>query len=122
MKYFIIKEISSNLRKNQTKEEKILWKYLRNKQIRWERFLRQHPIFIYKENNWTKRFCIPDFYNHKNKLIIEVDWGIHNLTKEYDNIKDEILINNWFKIIRIKNHEVNTNIKLVLKKIENELI
>ena len=78
-----ILDTARNLRKNQTKEEKIMWNLLRNRQLTGLKFRRQHPV---------SRF-IADFYCHKIKLVIELDGGYHENkdVKIYDEArKDEI--------------------------------
>ncbi len=71
---------------------------------------RQFPINKY----------IADFYCHENKLIIEIDWWIHNTNeqKEIDNERTKTLEKLWYKVIRFKNKEVFDNIEQSLKKIE----
>jgi very-short-patch-repair endonuclease len=44
MKYYKIKNIARNLRKEPTLAESILWRHLSNKKMDGRRFLRQHPI------------------------------------------------------------------------------
>src|SRR3989344_5056355 len=56
------------LRSNQTKEEKILWNKLRNRQVYGVKFRRQQPIGNY----------IVDFVSFEEKIIIELDGGYHN--------------------------------------------
>ncbi len=118
----IIKETASNLRNNMTISEVILWNYLKNSSL-WVKFLRQKPVYVYTENSWLDRYIIPDFYCHERKVVIEVDWSIHNLKEIYnlDLHKEELLKNLWFKIIRITNTEIDTDIKNVLLKIKNNL-
>lgn len=115
-----IKQLSRKLRKNDTEAEKFLWQYIKNKQIDGHRFLRQKPIFAYKEEGWRDRFFIADFYNHSNKLIIELDGEIHQKkkVKEYDKMREEILFWNSYTIIRFSNDEVLRDIAFVLKKIK----
>lgn len=69
-------EKATQLRKNMTSAEKMLWERLKNKQVLNYKFRRQHPLANF----------IADFYCHKAKLIIEVDGGIHETAeqKEYD--------------------------------------
>lgn len=55
------------LRNKMTEAETILWEKLKGKQVHGLRFRRQHPINIY----------IVDFYCHSQKLVIELDGGIH---------------------------------------------
>ena len=69
--------LAKELRKNSTKAEQELWKYLKNKQINGFYFRRQHPIH---------RF-IADFFCYKAKLVIELDGRVHEeiTVKESDN-------------------------------------
>lgn len=117
-----IKEIAKSLRNNMTESETILWNTLKQKKI-WTIFLRQKPIYVYTESNWFKRFIIPDFYNHEHKLIIEVDWNIHNLKEIYslDLYKEKLLRNMGYNIIRIKNEDIKNNLTLIIKKLKIQL-
>jgi len=114
----IIKETARKLRQNMTEAEKILWKEIRAKNL-WMKFYRQRPIKVMTENSWFDRYVIPDFYSPDNKIIIEIDWSIHNLKEIYelDLEKEKLLINLWFKVIRFKNEEIYENLDLVLQKI-----
>ena len=118
-----IKEFARYLRRRETKAEKKLWSYLRNKKLDWYKFYRQKPIFVYKEDTWKDRFIIADFYCHKKRLIIEVDGGIHleKRVKDYDKLKEYLLKERWYKILRIKNKEIYENIEEVLKKIREKM-
>lgn len=113
----IIKEAARDLRKNMTESEKKLWKELQFRKTKYK-FLRQKPIYLYTENSWLDRYVIPDFCCLELKLIIEVDWNIHNLKEIYelDIEKEKLLIQKWFKIIRITNQEIEKNISSSLKK------
>ena len=98
------------LRKNMTEAEQKLWEILRNKKMLEYRFKPQHPIDIF----------IADFYCHALKLVIEVDGGIHkNIDqREYDIGREEEL-NNWgIKVIRFSNDEIENDINIVKKEIE----
>ncbi len=114
-----IKKASRNLRQNMTESEIILWSFIRWWKI-WAKFMRQHPIYVFTENNWLDRYIIPDFYCHESKLIIEIDWSIHNIKEVYelDKVKENILKNMWFNIIRIKNLDIKTNINNVIQSIK----
>src|SRR6186997_624728 len=59
------------LRQNETKAEKILWQFIRNRRLKDKKFRRQHAIAGY----------VLDFYCHECKLGIELDGKIH-LKKE----------------------------------------
>lgn len=118
----IIKEASRNLRKNMTYAEIILWNQIKWWKL-WVKFLRQKPIYVYTDFNWLDRYIIADFYCHDKKIILEIDWSIHNLKEIYelDIYKENLLINMWFKIIRIKNVEIKNNIFNVIKEIKKYL-
>ena len=98
-----------------------LWKRKKNSEL--IKFLRQKPVFVFTENNWLDRYIIPDFYCFDEKLILEIDWSIHNLKEIYklDLYKEELLKNMWFKIIRIKNEEIKINVYKVIEKIKNTI-
>ena len=115
----VIIEVSRKLRKNMTEAEKILWEEIRKKKILWKIFYKQKLIFVYKEDYWLDRYVIPDFVNMEDKIIIELNWGIHNLKEIYelDKIKEKLLENLWFIILRFKNDEVLNSKKIVLEKI-----
>lgn len=114
----IIKIACRNLRKNMTKSEVILWDNLKTWKI-WKKFYRQKPIFVFKENSWLDRYIIADFYSPENKLVIEIDWSIHEIEEIYnlDKEKEELLKNRWFKVIRFENEEVFEGIESVIERI-----
>jgi len=118
MKYYEIKKLASRLRRNQTPSEKLLWSSIRNRQLYGRKFNRQHPI-IYESNKNEHFFFIPDFYCDKEKLIIEVDGGIHINQTERDKHRDEILKDNGYKVLRINNIEL-LDIEEVLMRIAQE--
>lgn len=118
-----LKEVARDLRKNMTPSEKKLWIYIRKWQL-WEMVLRQKVFYVYTEDSWQERFIIPDFYIAKKKLIIEVDWWIHKLSQvlKLDKIKEKLILQRWFQIIRFTNEEIQTDIKKVILTIKNTLI
>jgi len=108
------------MRKNPTKAEKIFWGKVRNKRFEGEKFYRQ---YIIKHGGYmtNESYFIADFYCHKTKLIIELDGPIHNYQKEYDEIREEILKQMGFQILRFKNEEVLQNWQEVKKRIKELL-
>lgn len=107
--YLYIKDLLKKLRKEQTNAEDLMWQILRKKQIFWLKFRRQHPFGRY----------IADFYCSDIKLVIELDWEIHNNLdkKEYDNLRDEIISNYWVKILRVSNEDVFNNTQKIIDSI-----
>lgn len=113
----VVKELARDLRKNQTKSEKILWSFLRNRRFNKIKFFRQHPI-IYKQFG-KDYFFIADFYSAEAKLVIELDGKIHDQQKEYDKQRDLIISAQGLEVFRVKNEEVMSDVFLVLKKLNN---
>lgn len=107
------KKIRKDLRKNQTKEELILWQKLRNNQTgyKWKRQVSIGPY-------------ITDFYCSKKLLVIELDGAQHLENKEYDKEREEYFSNLGITTVRFWNNEVNTNIdgilKIIMDKLEKE--
>jgi very-short-patch-repair endonuclease len=101
------------LRQCSTKAEKLLWQKLRNKQIGKLKFRRQMPLAF------GSYHFVADFYCAENKIIIEIDGDIHNEkeVKEYDNLREDLLSEAGYKIIRFRNEEITNSIGGVLNKI-----
>lgn len=119
----VIKEVARNLRKNMTESESVLWEELKSRKMKYK-FLRQKPIYLYTEDSWLDKYVIPDFCSLELKLIIEVDWSIHDLENIYllDLEKEKLLIQKWFKVLRIKNSEIKSNLSLILDKIQDFIL
>ena len=118
MKYHEIKEYARKLRANPTPAEKKLWEYLRMKQLHGRKFLRQHPI-LHQVDYQELFYYIPDFFCYREKLIIELDGSIHDKKVEKDKLRQSILENMGYKVLRFQNHEL-ANIDKVLKEISSQ--
>ena len=105
----LVKQAVRSLRKDQTEAEKVLWRALKDRKLLGKKFLRQHPIVF----DWRgrERFLIADFYCHEAKLVIEVDGGIHEQQKDYDEAREYVLKSLGMKIIRFKNKEIIDQLK-----------
>ncbi len=101
-----LKQRRQELRRNQTKAEKILWAHLRNRQFYGMKFFRQYSIGPY----------ILDFYCPTMKLAEELDGGQHNQceSKEYDAARSEYLKAQGIDVTRFWNHEVWLDTQSVL--------
>ena len=97
------------LRKNFTDTERLLWKYLRSKQMEGYKFRRQEPIGCY----------IVDFACQEKRLVIEVDGGQHSMDAKKDNERDKWLEGEGYKVLRFWNNEVLANTKGVLEVIKD---
>ena len=96
---------AKELRVNSTDAERLLWKYLRQRQLEGLKFRRQQPIDNY----------IVDFACLEKRLVIELDGGQHATEKDKDNERDSHLIRNGFRVLRFWNNDVLQNICGVLE-------
>ena len=106
-------KLARELRRNSTKQERILWKLLRNNNLKNYKFKRQYPIGDY----------IVDFVSREKWLIIELDGGQHNelTNKEYDLKRTQYLESRGFKVLRIWNNDIDLNISGVYELIVRNL-
>ena len=65
-----------------------------------------------------KSYFIADFHSFSMKIIVEIDGGIHDSQIEYDQIRETVLMEMGYKIIRFKNEAVLTNWKKVAEDLE----
>ena len=101
------------LRRRATDAEKLLWRYLRAKQLDGAKFRRQEPIGKY----------IVDFVCFSHRLVIELDGGQHAQARERlnDQQRDAWLREQGFKVLRFWNNDVLRNIEGVVETIRQEL-
>jgi len=104
-------ELAKNFRKNLTVSEEKLWDILRNFKTNNLKFRRQHLIWRY----------IADFYCEELKLIVELDWKIHDdlVQKWYDEERNNLLKSYGFSILRLENNFILNNSE---NEIKNKLI
>lgn len=103
---------AKDLRSRMTSDEIILWEALKNNKLNGQKFRRQHPIGIF----------IVDFYNHKNKLVIELDGEYHDSAaqKIKDEERENFVLYNGLKIIRFKNETIINDLAGTLERINKE--
>ncbi|MBN1978703.1 MAG: endonuclease domain-containing protein [Anaerolineae bacterium] len=102
------------LRQQSTGAEKLLWCYLRGKQLEGAKFRRQQPIGEY----------IVDFVSFPYRLIVEVDGGQHAQAREQlrDRRRDAWLQEQGFTMLRFWNNDVLQNVEGVIETIRNNLM
>lgn len=82
---------------NPTLGEARMWDILKGDCYKEYRFLRQKPLYKF----------IADFYCSAHLLVIEVDGDYHDSVKEYDQLREDILKENFgIEIIRFTNEEI----------------
>lgn len=107
-----VKFVRRALRKNFTDAERLIWKYIRNKQLEGLKFFRQYSIGLY----------VLDFYCPKKRLAVEVDGGQHaGETNLHDMKRTDFLNKQNIRVIRFWNNEVLSNIEGVVERIIEEV-
>jgi very-short-patch-repair endonuclease len=108
-----LKELTRELRKNETSAESLLWARLRNRQLRGSKFRRQHQFGDY----------VADFYCRESSLVIECDGGVHQANEQWhhDQNRDQYLIAQGLRVLRFTNNQIFNNMESVLEGIANYL-
>jgi very-short-patch-repair endonuclease len=119
-KFYTPTEFARLLRMNLTREERTMWKFLRNRKLDGYKFLRQHPIKVW-ETDGRNHFYYADFYCSKKKLVVEIDGLIHAMQGDYDQARDHIMLELKLNVLRVTNEEVGSDLKRVLEKIRDHL-
>jgi very-short-patch-repair endonuclease len=102
-----ITKLARENRNNPTDQEEKLWSLISGKKLNGLKFRQQFPIGRY----------IVDFYNHANRIVIEIDGSIHDSTKEYDANRDDYLHAGGYKVLRFTNSEIESDIETVVQRI-----
>jgi len=93
---------AADMRRNPAEPEKRLWRALSNGQLAGHKFRRQAVIGLY----------IADFLCPKQALIVEVDGETHDA--EHDRRRDTALADYGFRVLRVTNCDVMSNLEGVL--------
>ncbi|EDX74324.1 conserved hypothetical protein [Coleofasciculus chthonoplastes PCC 7420] len=93
-------EVARQFRKEPTPSENILWQALRGRKLEGRKFRRQQPIGAF----------IVDFFCGTERLIVEVDGGIHKSQQEADQQRQELLESLGLKVVRVSSELVETNL------------
>jgi very-short-patch-repair endonuclease len=97
-------EVARQFRKEPTTSEEILWQAIRGRKLDGRRFRRQQPIGVF----------VVDFYCSAEKLIVEVDGAIHELQREHDQQRQELLESLGLKMVKVTSKQVETDIDSAL--------
>ncbi|OJW75372.1 MAG: hypothetical protein BGO57_12510 [Sphingomonadales bacterium 63-6] len=86
------------MRREPTDAERKLWQLLRGKRLQGLKFKRQQPLGRY----------IVDFVCFEARLIVEAD-GSQHAESQADCLRDEFLVGQGFRILRLWNSDILTN-------------
>jgi len=106
-------EVARRLRRNQTEEEKQLWRALRAGRFAGFKFRRQHPLETY----------YLDFFCPAALLAVELDGFHHGLPEQqgHDVARRELLMKLGIEVLRFWNHQWRDNREGVLMTIWDAL-
>ena len=100
--------LAKDFRQHMTYGERCFWNMVRKNQINGLRFRRQQIIHGF----------IADFYCNQINLVVEIDGGIHEQQKDYDELRTKIINQHYIKVIRFTNEEVIDKSDWVLQKLK----
>jgi len=102
--------LASDLRKNMTKAEVVLWEELRKRKLEGLKFRRQHPIGVF----------VVDFFCYEAMLVIEVDGNVHDThyQSERDTERTRILKDFGIIELRFRNEDILNNLGKVISEIK----
>ena len=95
------------LRRQMTPAEKLLWSRLRRNQLGYH-FRRQQVIAGF----------IADFYCDAARLVVEVDGGVHEQQKNYDESRAEMFTQWGIFTLRVPNEEILGKLEETLARIK----
>jgi len=100
-------QAAKELRRSATDAERLLWKYLKARQLDGVKFRRQEQIGHF----------IVDFVCYEKGIIVEADGGQHAQEKEKDEERTAWLNSQGFTVLRFWNNEILANIEGVVEVI-----
>ena len=101
---------AAKMKAQMTKAESKMDEYLSKPEYGLPTFYAQHVIYPY----------IVDFACLDNLLVIELDGGSHDTSRDSDSVRDAELKKAGFKVLRFSNGEVLIDIESVMKSIQFE--
>jgi len=102
-----MKQAARDLRKNPTESEAVLWNALRANRLAGRKFRREQPI---------GRFVV-DFYCASERLVVEVDGGVHAQQEMEDRMRQEALETLGLRFVRVTDEQVMGDLPGVLSTI-----
>ena len=102
-----LKTLSQQLRKNQTKEEHLLW----------HNFLKKYPMRFRRQ--YVIGNYIVDFYCHQARLVVELDGSQHYESQEKDRQRTAYLESQGRAVLRFSNLEVLRQFSSVCQAIDD---
>ena len=106
-----MKQVARDFRKQATASEAVLWEALRNRGLDGLRFRRQQPIGPF----------VVDAYCAAERLVVEVDGGVHETQRERDEERQTLLESLGLRFVRLPANLVEQNLLAALDRIRQTL-
>ena len=100
-------DCARTLRRDSTFPERLLWSYLRDRQVSQTKFRRQEVVGPY----------VTDFLCEEHKLVVELDGHSHDTTAVKDSERELFLTAQGFRVIRFMNDDVLRDVRGVVQAI-----
>ncbi|MFN7715825.1 MAG: DUF559 domain-containing protein, partial [Pseudanabaenaceae cyanobacterium] len=100
-------EVARQFRKQPTTSEAILWQALRGRKLDGRKFRRQQVIGTF----------VVDFFCGQERLVVEVDGGVHQNQQEADRQRQELLESLGLRFVRVRSDLVEQDLPAVLSQI-----
>ena len=57
-------------------------------------------------------------------MIIEIDWNVHHskVQRDYDKLRDYLVENEWYNVLRFTNYQVENDLNWVILSIKAKMI
>lgn len=70
--------------------------------------------------NGKETFFIADFFCFEDKIVVEIDGGIHEKQKDYDLLRTRIINMRGIKVVRFKNEQIMKSLDSVLTNLKGQ--
>jgi very-short-patch-repair endonuclease len=104
--------VAREFRKAPMPSEAILWEALRGRRLAGRKFRRQQPIGPF----------VVDFFCPADRLIVEVDGGVHESQRAADREREKLLKSLGLRFVRVSAEQVETNLPAVLANIHRAFL
>jgi very-short-patch-repair endonuclease len=102
-----MQQVARDFRREPTASERVLWNALRGAALDGRKFRRQQPFGPF----------VVDFYCAAERLVVEVDGGVHDSQTERDRARQECLQAVGLRFVRVSARQVETDLPSVLTTI-----
>ncbi len=93
-------EFARHLRREMTIPERYLWYALRDRRLQGWKFRRQWPVGP----------LVVDFCCDAARLVIEIDGASHDAPGESDRIREQVITEHGYRVLRVSNDDVLDNL------------